>query len=192
MDAEPLEAETRGLLLTHGVERLELEFRLGHVGPRGFRAGVTEAAWQKIWKALEARFGPPESKPETREELDENTGARYDPVADTAVFKRALHRHDFPSARTWAVRGSLSLECPSTGPGRPPGVYAFWRHKRRDSWTHECWRFDLTRVRSNLPGMQDDDTFEVEVELAEKDVLFGRPLRNVLQWGRGLLESLLD
>jgi hypothetical protein len=40
--------------------------------------------------------------------------------------------------------------------------------------------------------MQDDDTFEVELELAEKDVLFGRPLRNVLQWGRGLLEGLLN
>jgi hypothetical protein len=109
-------------------------------------------------------------------------------------MKKRIVDEDKDSTDTpWGIRASLSLEEPCAPP--TPAVHLkYERHKRRWSYTHRCWSIDLTQVRSNLPFNRDDDddTFEVEVELTDQGMLLERTADHLVDWGWKIANELCE
>ena len=192
------------VLATHGHRGVELEFRLGRTFGNRFVSGVSKEGWTKIVHALEES---PEfvSLPElvTRESIlsggwkqltfdDETVPPRWHHKQKVDTFELPDILPDSP----WAIRASLSLEkvemCPPA-PVREGKVEAsgYVRNKKRLSYTYKCWSFDMTRVQSNLPG-HDDETFEVEVELADQEAFFKYTIDHIVTWGQCLVRDMIE
>ena len=177
----------------HGHDRLELEWRLGHRHDR-FRPGVGAAAWERLKNALDASPAFSKTFAETTEKMGKMDGIKCICPRDappTWMRKQRLADvdEDLPG-HPWSVRASVSLEQPM---GRA-ALSQYERHKRRWSYAHRCWRVDLTSVVSNLPAHQDDDreSFEVEIELADQDVLYERPVDHIVEWGWQMVSEICD
>ena len=198
-------AALRKFLHRYGNERMELEFRLGHVGPNGqFRAGVSKDAWQNVLRVMEQS---PEwtLRPTNTLERVTATGSKL-VTADSADGAHWIHKkrmfnqtdaHPASKDAPWTVRSSLSREETEEAPAYlalAPPAFKFERHKRRWSFRHRCWSLDLTQVRSNAPHDLDEDAliYEIELELVDTEELFTRPLENLLQWGRTILQDVCD
>ena len=201
--ARAIEEAMRATLAEYGEERLELEFRLGTVVNGQFIAGVSYDAFRKLTAMLDA-------SPVVRDINVVNTveyiigEGKY--VIDPAGirdpkwnYKKRLRVMDLGDLGTgvavpWCARAGISLE--SIEIGRPPPLpseQGVRRQKFRRSYRYRCWSFDLTRVTSNLPGHLDNDeeTYEVEVELVDAGELFVRPLDNVVIWGLSLIKDMI-
>ena len=182
----------RSTIAQHGLDALELEWRLGH-SMGSFRPGVSEEAWERLRRTLDGSPAFTKGYVETREGIADGLRRSESETLGTAgasagvswVHKKRVA--DFDSAADegpWGVRASVSVETPhAPAPSFQP---RFERHKRRWSYRHDCWSVDLTRVRGNGPNHldADSDVYEIEIELGDKEVLFERPLDHIVQWGR--------
>lgn len=182
----------REAVKTYGHNRLELEWRLGH-RQGGFRPGIDAAAWGRIQRALDASPAFRGSFQETTERLGSGGGVKCicDGQRTLWMHKKRLADVDKDAEGPWSVRASVSLE--SLEDEAPAGVVLkYERRKKRWSYTHRCWRIDLTRVSSNLPSHLDEDSeaHEVEVELVDTGILFERTLAYVVEWGWRICEDL--
>lgn len=175
-----------------GIDQLELEWRLGHRGHTGFVPGLPETAWHRLSAALTAA-GHAWADSRCTEHVDPRSGAKfvvYNEGRSTWKTKERLVMADVDAA----VRMSAALE--TERPADPasyvpvPGV--FKRYKERRSFAVDCWSVDLTRVASTADIDSDVCAFEVEVELRDRDVLFVRPIENVVQWGTALAHEMLS
>lgn len=178
----------------HGHDRLELEWRLGHRQGQ-FRPGVGGPAWERLRTALDASPAFQKSFTETTEKMGKSAGIKcicpLNGGPPTWMRKQRLANVDEDlCGHPWTVRASVSLEEPT---GRA-ALSQYERHKRRWSYTHTCWRIDLTSVATNLPAHQDDDreSFEVEIELVDQDVLFERPVDHIVEWGWQMVSEVCD
>lgn len=180
----------RSSIRTYGHRRLEIEWRLGLMQPNGFRPGITECEWMALKHALDESCAFTCEFKQTRECIAPD-GKLVLPD-NTWIFKKRLHTIDEKTQRAWTVRCSVCLEEQELNSQEPTRKFKFERHKRRWSYKYRCWSIDLTRVRSNLPEVLDNDcdTFEVEIELIDQDVLLVRPLDNVLEWGSKLVDDM--
>lgn len=175
----------------YGHDRLELEWRLGH-RQGAFRPGVGAEAWARLQRALDASPAFQRTHKETREQLGDSSGVR---CVDGTVWmhKKRLADVDSETDKPWSVRASVSLEVTEAHP--PKGVQLkYERRKQRWSYRHMCWSIDLTKVCSNLPGNLDDDqeTYEVEVELVDPGMLFERTVENLVEWGWKIVGDVCD
>lgn len=196
-DHPRVESALTDTLQTYGHHRLELEFRLGHRTGGRFLPGVTEAAWEALKHTLDCSCGEGKAfevvVADTVELIsDDGSGGKY--VVDNTgaarpywMHKRRLWDFDADTRSAWCCRTSASLEAvdPPHSQKPPPAGHQFERHKRRWSYKHRCWSFDLTRVTGNLPHQLDNDgvSYEVELELADPAELFARPTGELLEWG---------
>lgn len=194
---ERLVAGLRAALGTYGHSRLELEWRLGH-RQTAFRPGVGADAWRRLQTALEASPAFAKSFTESVEHMgDVPNLKRIDSEGkEVWMHKKRLADVDLDpeagSTRPWTVRASVSLE-EADGVRATGAELRYERHKRRWSYRHECWSVDLTIVRSNLPTHLDDDeeAYEVEIELVDQGVLFEKTVEHVVEWGWGLVEDMM-
>jgi hypothetical protein len=168
----------------YGHEALELEWRLGHK-QGSFRPGVGAAAWERLRAVLDASPAFTKSCADTVELLPTGTNMKRIVAngSDTWIRKTRVGDVDIDASGPWTVRGSVSIE-EAVHP-RPACETMYERRKSRLSYRHHCWRIDLTRVRSNLPSHldEDEDIFEVEIELADPGMLFERTVDNLVDWG---------
>ena len=119
-------------------------------------------------------------------------------VADAGVTTWQLKKRladvdtEAPSG-PWSVRASVSYES-AANPPTAPFEARYERIKRRWSYRHRCWSIDLTRVRSNVPSQldADEEALEVEIELVDKDMIFERPVRHVVEWGYKLAADVCE
>ena len=181
-----------GAITTGGIETLELEWRLGKHGPRGFQPGIGEDAWMKLWNALNATG---------KRCLDSKVTERV--ISGTklvtsreggAWWKHKTKLFDFEDPPFLRISGSTE-NVQSIPTGTPlPGAEAggFSRYKERRSYQHECWSIDLTRVSTSTDIDCDTWTYEVEIELMDKEQLFIRPIENMLQWGNEVARDMLQ
>lgn len=194
-----LAGHVRAAVSTYGHARLELEWRLGHRQGQ-FRPGVGAEAWRRLQTALEASPAFTKTFKDTLEKMGDATGAKcmhdFATDATTWMHKRRLADVDVDpssdSARPWSMRASVSLEeTDATGP--PEGQLKYERRKKRWSYRHRCWSVDLTIVRSNLPAHldEDEDTYEVEIELVDQGVLFEKTVEYVVTWGFQLADDMM-
>jgi hypothetical protein len=194
----------KNVLATHGHRGVELEFRLGRSFGNRFVSGVSKEGWTKITRALE-KSHEFVSVPElvTRESIlsggwkqvtfdNETVPPQWNHKQKVDTFEVLDILPDSP----WAVRASLSLEkvekCPPAsvreGKVEPTG---YVRNKKRLSYTYSCWSIDMTRVQSNLPG-HDDETFEVEIELADQEAFFTYTVDHIVTWAQCLVKDMIE
>ena len=185
-----LAACVRSTIAAHGLDALELEWRLGH-SMGAFRPGVSEEAWERLRQALDASPAFSKRYVETREGIADGLRRAESEAGVAWVHKKRVA--DFDSAAEegpWGVRASVSVETPAPAPASFQARYE--RHKRRWSYRHDCWSVDLTRVRGNGPSHldADSDVYEIEIELGDKEVLLERPLDHIVQWGRTMASEI--
>lgn len=185
-----------GVLWAHGHEHVEMEFRLGRLGARGFEAGVTKEVFCKIQDAFDAGKQWDSVATSTSTELIKDD-ARYCVETGRTTFKRRLVAQDLGDlgvAGPFSVRAAVSLEAAPAGGRQPPRPQdpQHRRVKKRTSYVTKCWRFDLTKVVSTRNLDCDTETYEVEVELADAAVLFDMCIGGVLHWGAHLAKDALS
>ena len=185
---EALARHMRSAVTTYGHSAIELEWRLGH-RHGSFRPGVDAAAWRRLRDALDASPAFEQSFEETAEKLGDGIKC----ISTQSTQPIWLHKKrlaavdvDADADGPWTIRASVSLESRETAPpAQQAASLQYERRKKRWSYTHMCWRIDLTRVQTNLPSHLDEDSdiHEVEIELVDQGILFERALDNVLEWG---------
>ena len=189
---DALARHMRAALKTYGHDRLELEWRLGHRQGH-FRPGVDTTSWARLQLALDASPAFTKSFSETTEKMGDVAGVKCicSGRGEQWMHKKRLANVDVDPAGPWGVRASVSLE--TLEHEAPGGVdLKYERRKQRWSYTHRCWRVDLTRVSSNLPSQLDEDneTHEVEIELVDTGVLFERTVDYVVEWGWSIAKDV--
>lgn len=203
---DSLSSALRKAVRAYGVERLEFELRLGHASTSGFRPGIDAAHWEALKKALDSSTCWESTSEIVTLERTASSGMgahkgtskfveqHRPPGPSFWIHKKRLHdlRVALPDVTDspWDVRASISLE-DVEHKQRCDEALDFQRHKHRFSYVHKCWRLDLTRVASNVALDADELTYEVEIELVKPDVLFSRPLDNVVLWGLWLARDML-
>lgn len=195
---DTLVRHVRDAVSTYGHTRIELEWRLGHRQGH-FRPGVGADAWKRLQAALDASpafHGFFKESVETMTDAPGMKCIRDSSGKESWMHKKRLADVDSDSGdgnKPWSVRASVSLE--EADAAAPPGLghIKYERHKRRWSYRHACWSVDLTAVRSNLPAQLDEDeeTYEVEIELADQGVLFEKTVEHVVAWGYTLADELM-
>ena len=195
---QTIASRLKAAISKYGHERLELEFRLGHLsataaGPR-FSAGVSADAWARIKAGLDAS-----GMPSTETRTTERVFAGHKHVTDdatgvvTGVHKKRLFDLDIRPAADcpWTTRASLSLETHEPPTLEVPQT-SIERRKHRHSYAYKCWSFDITRVTGNGRDLDNDEpTYEVEVELADVTALFVRPMFEIARWGTQLAADMV-
>ena len=191
MMASPLHDAMQKALWKYGHERIELEWRVGIMQPAsGFRPGVNEAAWNRVKNVLDVSDAFTCTYSETRE-LITPEGKLVLPH-NVWMYKKKLASFDTnPESCAWSIRAAIALEETEPHVGHPV-VSKYERLKKRWSYRHKCWSFDLTRVRSNLPSDLDNDSdiFEIEIELVDHSVIFERPLDTIIAWGANMARDI--
>jgi hypothetical protein len=193
-----LAAHVRAAVGTYGHTRVELEWRLGHRHGQ-FRPGVGADAWKRLQAALDASPAFERTAKESTELMGDGApGIKC--IRDASGHESWMHKKrladvdsDGGSDKPWSVRASVSLEEPDQAPPRTPGPFKYERRKQRWSYRHACWSVDLTVVRSNLPAHLDDDedAYEVEIELVDQGVLFEKTVEHVVAWGYRLAGDMV-
>lgn len=188
----------RETIFSHGHRNVELEFRLGRTINDCFVAGVSRTSFENIQKVLEKSAAFVRSEVTTLEKVN-GTDARFiitngDEAHGKWCYKKKVHVWTgAPNNENMTHRASVSLEGNDRSPP-PPGSPPFKYHrlKKRTSFRHEWWSVDLTRVTSNLPGHFDNDEeiYEVEVELVGLDAYYIYTLEHLVAWGHQLLTEI--
>lgn len=177
------------MLTTSGIECLELEWRIGRHGPAGFQPGITSEQWHALLRYFDrATCWDAVRDSKTTEKVAGN-GSK---LVNGAVWnhKKRIFDADFaPFVRVSGSTEILEQAAPDAESRLPPTV--FTRFKERRSYVFKCWSFDLTKVVSTADIDTDVCTYEVEVELVNKDELFVRPVSNIVEWGHALMIDII-
>ena len=196
-----MEKQLADVLVVHGPDRVELEWRLslshaagggggGGGGGTGAGGGVPRAAFQAVCKMLGGSKSWTQSSKVT-EELFAGEG-RYIHPDGTWLRKKSVHREDTSAKRkrVWVVRNSLALE--ECSAGAPPPSFYLKRVKQRTSYLHKFVRVDATLVRTAGGDIDSDETYEVEVEIdAPGKTFLSYPLPHILSTAQIVVEDLL-
>ncbi len=188
------------------LQELEFELRLGRVmtmrGGRGFNSHVDEQTFRRVQKVLDASqawtrvaathttdYFPHKSN--VRISLDHDTG-QY-----TCMTKQKLRMLDIECARVATdIRCAVARERVfSRGAQRPDYDWLFSREKRRTRYSYRHFAFDLTQVRRQASRHEDsdeEDVYEIEVELADPTVLTKLPIPYVVEHALLLCSDVLS
>ncbi len=198
MDVQGIVQTLRDVIHDHGHKNVELEFRLGRVINSNYVAGVPKATFDSLLRRLNTSPAFSKTEKTTLEKLN-GTDARFviengDEARGRWCYKKKVFTTTEPPKNGLVQRASISLEGHEHAPP-PPGSPPFKYHrlKKRTSFVHECWTIDMTRVTSNLPGQFDNDEeiYEVEVELTGVDAFFVYMLEHLVAWGLEMISNLI-
>lgn len=177
-----------------GSEKLEFEFRLGHKAGAAFKPGVNAAAWTRLKRVLDTSL--PCTHSVTTEKIDKS-GSKLvvdEDGAEVCVIhkQRVCHTDVEVAGSPWCARASTCLEVVEDVSPQVQLKHTYVRRKERWSYVTGAWVIDLTRVCGNMPHQMDDDTesYEVEVELANKRRLLTMTVRAIVAWGWTIVADL--
>ena len=174
---------------THGIDGLELEWRLGQYGPRGFQPGLPESAWTKLVAAL-AASGMPRTDSKVTERDISGTKLVTPHGSPESWWKHKTRHYHFDAPPFLRIAAATESVQPIP-PGSPLPSNGFTRYKERSSFRTACWSIDLTKVASTADIDCDTFTYEVEIELVDTDELFVRPIESVVEWGTQLAKDMM-
>lgn len=185
-----MEKHLAEVLVVHGPDRVELEWRISSAAAGG-GGGVPRAAFEAVCGML-GRSKSWTATSKLTEELFAGEG-RYVHPDGTWLRKRSVHREDTSTKqqnRAWAVRNSLALE--ECSAGAPPPSFYLKRVKQRTSFAHKFVRVDATVVRTAGGDIDSDETYELEVEIASPGTTFlSFPLPHILATAGVVVSDLL-
>lgn len=177
-------------LRTYGHQGLELEFRVGKK-LETFVPGVSKDVWDGVKTRMDA-FGYPQSIKTTVEHIRDDGLKKIEEEGSASVSWMTKERIVHVDSETYRL--SLAKE---TILKDPPSIryhlFSHTRYKHRISYFFKIWRLDLTKVTSNDPRDLDNDqeTYELELELADPTAFFVYTVDHILQWGSDVLERVL-
>lgn len=191
----------RDVLHDQGHLNVEFEVRLGKLVNNKYVAGVSRTKFHRILQLLENSPMFTKKEKTTLEKLN-GTDAKFiiengDEARGKWFYKKKVYSSLAPEigGEGLVPRVSVAIEGRDHTPP-PPGSapYKYHRLKKRTSFEHKCWSIDLTRVTSNLPGHFDNDEeiYEVEVELADTEAYFVYTLDHLVEWGVRLICEVFD
>lgn len=198
-DDSGLVRNLRDVLHDQGHKNVEFEVRAGRVVNTAYVAGVSKTKFESLQKILEQSPAFTKKEKTTLEKLN-GSDARFiiengDEASGRWFYKKKVFSTLGSELEGGLVpRASVAIEGHDHTPP-PPGSAPFKYHrlKKRTSYQHSYWSVDLTRVTSNLPGQFDNDEeiYEIEVELADTEAYFVYTLEHLVKWGMHLLNELL-
>ena len=106
------------------------------------------------------------------------------------VWKKRIHSIELKPLN---AKLAISSEHDQPPPHDEDG-YVLFRKKKRYSFLFQCWRFDLTEVKTNDERYKDEDEgiFEIELELLSmSDFLLYYTLDHLIQWGFELFSNAI-
>ena len=194
-----MEPQLKSLLLNNDYRKVELEFRIGEVVEGRFVSSLQKV----VWNQMKSKMKEP---PEEHTIVDKYVGHGNQGISTRFVTKsngeefweqkKKIDSTTLPNGR-FAVRTSIALEEKYSSP--PPGTphiktnaqFALQRKKVRTSYTVGAWRVDFSRVE-HIPERNDvEETFEVEIELADSGIFFEKEVEQVLREGQKIVEMLI-
>jgi hypothetical protein len=174
----------------HDFRGVELEFRVGIHTSSGFHANIPK----NVWTAAKDKLGPAEEVITIDRYVSSRQGESSRHVQTGAStfweHKKKIANEVTPTPGRFAVRSSLALETKENG--KPPNSFVLQRKKHRTSFPSGPWRIDFTRVET-IPNKDDnEETYELEVELADLGYLFEKELNLILEEGIALAQKLVS
>jgi len=178
---------------------MELEFRLGFVTNGRFSPGLPKILWTSLLKRYEDAPGVVMKKTTSIESYvkrkDETARfVTYDDGTSKWEYKKHIFKETTESSKGHAcmIRASLSLETTGEGEAPPSANIILRRTKKRTSFRDGPWSVDFTIVES-VPCHDKDceETYEVEVELADVGCLFDTELHILVENGYSTTRNLL-
>lgn len=187
-----MQETVRQHLLRFGNERLELEWRLGCSVNGHFVAGVGQTAFEKLRASLDKSGAAHIKDTYVAEHIPKaaKNGERFvvsPPDAPTGHWrwKTRVCVEDRQGARACLAMEEQAVQ---TIPFPVDSVFTSKRVKARRSYQFGAWSVDLTLVTGSV---DEEATYEVEVELVDKDEMFVRPLDNILAWGWNIASDMI-
>ncbi len=177
------------------LSELEFELRLGRTmtmrGGRGFNAHVDERTFHHVQRVLDgSKAWSRVAAIHTTDYFPRKSSVRvqynHDDGWFTCMTKEKMRMVDIecPQASTdirCAVARERVLSC---GPQKPSFDWLFSREKTRTRYAYRHFAFDLTKVRrqtSNHHDSDEEDVYEIEVELTDPQVLKSLPIAYVVE-----------
>jgi hypothetical protein len=184
----------------HGHVGFELEFRVGHALQGGhFSPNVGRQNFQKLRQKMDAssKF----SRVVDIETIERIAGIKHVTTlsfADSAqgqcplppsycMTKTKVFQKDLPTETPYTLRCGMAME--KTVP-LAQVASKLTRHKKRRRYVWKCWAFDLTEVSSN-GDLDSEETFEVEIELLDPEMLFQCTMDSLADWGLVLCREMI-
>jgi len=182
-------------------KNIELEFRLGSAGPRAFDPSInrdlflralgglkSNAAWDRVEESTTVDYFAKDLR--ITHDVARNSWS--------AMRKRKMFSRDIRNKEgKFDVRVSLATETAAPMPVTIPEC-AMIRNKKRTSFFHKFWRYDVTEVATRKSsGDIDDDratTFEIEIELTDPARIRDQPadyVEYVLRYGVMLCQDVI-
>lgn len=180
---------------------VELEFRLGSAGQRRFSPSINRDLFLRAIDGL--KTNPMWDRVEESTTIDyfsKDFRITHDVAKDawSAMQKRKMFSKDVVNKEgRLDVRVSLATERSVPMPKTIPEC-SMIREKRRTSFHHKFWRYDLTQVSTRKSSADIDDdrdvTFEIEIELTDPARIVGQPMdyvEYVLRYGVMLCQDVI-
>ncbi|AGE49377.1 mRNA capping enzyme beta chain [Acanthocystis turfacea Chlorella virus Can0610SP] len=195
-----MEGQLKNLLLNNDFRKVELEFRIGEMDGNRFVSSLRKVVWNQM-------KGKMKEAPEEQTIIDKYVGNGNKGVSTRFVAiqrgnefweqKKKIDNTTVPSGK-FAMRTSLALEEKSSAP--PPGTpiitsnsqFTMQRKKARTSYRMGPWRVDFTRVEQIPDNSDTEETYEVEVELADAGIFFEKEIEQVLHEGKKIVDMLVS
>lgn len=181
----------RDTIHRHGPECVEFEYRLGTQVINKFLPGVSRESWDLLKRSFDAAtcWGSKHHSVTTEHILRDKK--LVDKPTPHFVDKKRVSHHDVAHG-THVIRAAVSLErtSESNTPCKDPVMFV--RHKDRYSYVWQCWRYDLTRVKSNAPEDLDNenDIYEVELEFYDPMNYYLVPMPEIPKWGLDIMRDV--
>ena len=183
----------KDLLLSNDFRSLELEFRLGIYVNGKFHANIPKHRWSKIKDSMQG------------DSVEYTSIDRYICTNDPAVSTRFVsksngeefweHKHKISSTvcheeGEFAIRTSIALE-QRTRESFSHTTFVLQRKKVRTMFKFDDnWKVDFTKVEQ-IPNTNDiEETYEIEIELANNALFFEKEIELIIEEGRNIANRL--
>jgi hypothetical protein len=177
------------LLKTNDFRTLELEFRVGFQTSTGYHARVPKLVWMTAKNKLQDGVEVMTIDKYVKSRQNESSRHVQTPRESFWEHKKKVDMDITPGK--YAIRSSLAIEIREEG--SPPNSFVLQRKKHRTSFAKGPWSLDFTRVEA-IPSDDKDneETYEIEVELKDIGYLFEKELDLVIQEGIHIAQSLVS
>lgn len=179
----------------YGIDGLEIEYRLGRVLPGDyFAANVSKDGFDAFTHTLESTQYDRKVHIHTTERCHqqikhvstthiEDEHGIHAPPPSYIMGKTKIHQHEIPIPDTpYTVRFGIAIE-KVLDTNKATTQTGLIRRKKRTRYINGVWAFDLTEVTTTGGDLDDEETYEIELELLQPDILYQQTMDHIVEQG---------
>ena len=197
--ADAIDAEIK----KHGAESLEFEFRIGKIVKQGtkkvFESNINKTLFDTVVRTLKTckKWDSVVSSSVENHmgKGDKRTTIDLITKQTKSIEKKRLKNIDIEmTGCPFDIRFSISSEIPLKD-SIDTSKSTIIRRQNRESFMYRMWSFDITQVHTiKTPDKDTDETdsFEIEIELVDKEKAFKLPLKYVAEFGTLLCQDIVQ